>query len=106
MMLQNNRITGEREAIEQLQQQIGLWEQQLGIYILFTTMERGELILILNFPKAKEQSVTTDVIERIGQYSSNGCIIVGTVYDSDMKQYRKLEKYVRRRSIVIFFQRA
>lgn len=89
LMWLNNRIIGEREAIEQLQQHIGLWEQELGIHILFTTMERGELILILNFPKTKEQKVTTDVIERIGQYSSNGSIIVGTVYDSGYETIQK-----------------
>lgn len=66
----------EKYSVEAVQERFREWET--GYHVLFTTMEKGELIAVLNFPAEQEQMVLEAFLQRLKEGPGSCQIAAGS----------------------------
>ena len=79
----------ERSSLEQIQNQLDLWGEEKGCHILLTTMEKGEVVGVANFPKDQENTVLPRLVEILPTYFGECRVAVGTFCAAEKEEIKK-----------------
>lgn len=83
------RAEGEILSPEQIQEHLELWGRENSCHFLLTTMERGEFVAIVNFPKAVEEEVRESLKEILMLYFGNCRITIGKRYMAEKEKLKE-----------------
>ncbi len=87
LMIQRSEV--EKISLEQIQNQMDLWGRETECHILLTTMERGEVVGLANFPKEQENTVLPRLIEILPTYFGECRVAVGTLCLAEKEEIKK-----------------